>query len=260
MEGLIWFGKIKENWICKQTQPILIMSFLKHKWINWSTIWFEPCHRTQMVYTFRTIMLIIVIMIIIIVIIIIVVIIMTNMIIMILFPTKACGALVTQTTLLPAASSLERRFPIVAIYFSHCCHILFSLLSYTFPIDIIYYFHCCNILFPLLSYTFPIDAIYFSHWRHILIPLLSYTFFIVVIYFSHCCHALFLLLQYTWCDKSSCRYYHSKCNSGLSEAWYNLFTKPPQRRSLFLQKVSKQYNLLIPPSQHRGRPCWNWST
>ena len=40
-------------------------------------------------------------------------------VIIILCPTKACGALVTQTTLLPAASSLERRFPIVAIYFSH---------------------------------------------------------------------------------------------------------------------------------------------
>ena len=163
MEGLIWFGKIKENWICKQTQPILIMSFLKHKWINWSTIWFEPCHRTQMVYTFRTIMLIIVIMIIIIMIVIIVVIIMTNMIIMILFPTKACGALVTQTTLLPAASSLERRFPIVAIYFSHWRHILLS-----FPIIGIYLSHCCNILFPLTSYKFPIVVIYFSYCCNIL--------------------------------------------------------------------------------------------
>ena len=206
MEGLIWFGKIKENWICKQTQPIFIMSFIKHKWINWTTIWFEPCHRTQMVYTFRTIMLIIVIMIIIIVIIIIVMIIMTNMIIMILFPTKACGALVTQTTLLPAASSLERHFPIVAIYFSHWRHILipllsynFSLFSYTFPIVAIYFSHCCHILFPLLSYTYPIVVIYLSHCCNILIPLLSYTFPIIVIYFSHYCHILipFLLLQYT---------------------------------------------------------------
>ena len=118
---------------------------------------------------------------------------MTNMIIMILFPTKACGALVTQTTLLPAASSLERHFPIVAIYFSHWRHILLS-----FPIIGIYLSHCCNILFPLTSYTFPIVVIYFSHYCHILIPLLSYTYPIVAIYLSHCCHTLFPLLSYTF--------------------------------------------------------------